>query len=86
MLRCRKALIADRKSKVKEHQVRVLRPDKLCLIAAECSAAQLSPGLQAILKAAPHVIVAGIPTIARAVIQSEEDKNSTTGALYCQKQ
>jgi hypothetical protein len=76
-------LIADRKSKVKEHQVRVFRADKLCLIAPDCTAATLSSSLQIILKAAPEVIVAGIPSIARAVIQSEDDKAGKQGATLC---
>lgn len=78
---CRRALIADRKSKVKEHQVRVLSHSTLALIAPDDNADTLSPALQAIIKAAPDTVVTGIPTIARAVIQSEEDADDSKGTF-----
>lgn len=79
---CRRLLIADRKSKVKEHQARVLSATKLALMAADDDPEAIATSLQAILKAAPETIVAGIGTVARAVIQSEAAAEGP-GAAFC---
>jgi hypothetical protein len=68
----RRALIADRKSKVKEGQISVIRKDKLALFAPDDSDDKLYAYLQAILQGVPEVVVAGIATVGRAVIQTNE--------------
>ena len=68
---CRRAVIADRRVKVKEAQALVLRSDRLALVAADSARSRLAAALQAIFAAVPDVIVAGIPTVGRCVIQSE---------------
>lgn len=68
----RRALIADRKCKVKEEQVRLIRRDKLSITAADTTPEKLASSLQAILQTIPSVVVAGIATVGRAVIQSQE--------------
>lgn len=69
---CRRALVAERKCKVKEDQVRLLRHDKLAITAADTAPEKLASLLQAILHSIPDVVVGGIATVGRAVIQTDE--------------
>ena len=73
-------LIADRKSKVKEGQVGVVRADKLQITAADDSPEKLASNLHTIMQAIPHIVVAGISTVRRAVIQSSQKKDRSGGA------
>lgn len=70
--RCRRALVAERKCKVKEDQVRLLRHDKLAITAADTAPEKLASLLQGILHSIPDVVVGGIATVGRAVIQTND--------------
>jgi hypothetical protein len=61
--------------------VRLLRDDKLMILAADDSRERLASSLQLILKAIPEVVVAGISTVSRAVIQSEPRAAPAPGVL-----
>lgn len=74
-------LIADRKSKVKEGQIGIVRADKLQITAADDSAEKLASNLHGIMQAIPDIVVAGISTVKRAVIQSSQKKGSSTGGV-----
>lgn len=78
---CRRALVADRKCKVKEEQVRLLRQDKLAITAADTTPEKLASSLQAILHSIPATVVGGIATVGRAVIQSEEKEGRASSFL-----
>ena len=81
MAPCRAMLIADRKSKVKEGQVAIVRADKLQVTAAEDTPEKLASNLHSIMQAIPDIVVAGISTVRRAVIQSSQKKDNSGGAL-----
>jgi hypothetical protein len=69
----------DRKSKVKEPQIGIVRADKLQITADEEAPEKLASSLHAIIQAIPNVVVAGISTVRRAVIQSSQRNNSSSG-------
>lgn len=81
VVRCRRALIADRKSKVKEGQIGIVRADKLQITAADDSPEKLAANLHVIMQAIPDIVVAGISTVRRAVIQSSQKKDKSGGEL-----
>jgi hypothetical protein len=79
-------LIADRKSKVKEAQVRLVRADKLQITALDDNPEKLAASLHAILQAIPEIVVAGISTVGRAVIQTNNRKDGGTPTLsWCSR-
>ena len=76
---CRQALCAARlRPKLKDTHVMEVRYDKLCIRTPDsCSREQIISVLQAMMAAIPKVVVSGIPTIARAVVQAEDSKDGS---------
>ena len=80
---CRRMLIADRKSKVKEDQIGIVRADKLQITAADDAPEKLASNLHSIMQAIPDIVVAGISTVRRAVIQTSQKKDTEGVAPFC---
>lgn len=69
----KQALLAARlRPKIKDLHVREVRYDKLYISPLDDAPEALSASLQHVLKVVPGVVVAGVPTIGRAVIQTED--------------
>jgi hypothetical protein len=72
-------LVMDRKSKVKEGQIGIVRADKLQITADDDAPEKLASNLHTIMQAIPNIVIAGISTVRRAVIQSSQRKDSSVG-------
>lgn len=69
------AIILYGKLKLKEKHIQVIRPDKLRIESAETSRDKLYFNMQELKCKLPKVMISGIPTIERAIINEDEKTN-----------